>query len=387
LRFFPLVWSGLARNPVRSILTFCSIILAFMLFGVVQGTSAALERIVDRSGGTRLRVTSRIDLGTGLPLAYRNRIGGLGGVDIVSGFTWFPSYFQDSKMSVTANSVDPVTFFAMFPEWELSPGAYDAMLRARTGAIIGAGLVQKYGWRVGERIPLISTLWKQKDGSNVWNFNVVGVYHSKLPGVPSNQFFIRYDYLDEARSEGTGTVMQFAVKIHDPLQGSAIAQHIDELFTNSSDATFTQDESDWLRSNVSNIDNISVGVRVVVSAVLFTLLIVIGITMLQSIRERIPELGVLKAQGFGNRLLTTIVLLESLMLAVPAAALGLLLAALAFPHVFSAVLERTVPLPESVFAIGLALSCALALAGSVLPAYRMQRLKVIEALAYAGGRL
>jgi putative ABC transport system permease protein len=388
VKFVPLIWAGLARTPVRTNLTFCSIVLAFALFGVLQGTTAALDRIVDRSGGTRLRVTNRIDLGTGLPLAYRSRIEPLPGVKAVTYFTWFGGYFQDPKFNLNSNAIDPVSYFAIFPEWDVPGPQYDAMLRTRTGAIVGAELAGKFGWKVGDRVPLISKLWTQKSSAGAtWTFDVVGIYRSRAPGVPANQFFINYSYLDEARSAQNGTVMQLAVRVADPARASSIAQDIDELFTNSSAATYTQDESDWLRSNVSNIDNIAIGARVVVSAVLFTLLIVIGITMLQSIHERIPEFAVLKAYGYPNTTIVTLIVAESSSLCLAASAVGLGCAVILFPRIFSIVAERHAPLPSGVIAVGFALSALLAVAGAILPCWRMRQLSVVEALAQNGGHI
>jgi putative ABC transport system permease protein len=239
--------------------------------------------------------------------------------------------------------------------------------------------MKAYGWKIGDRIPLTTSVAKQ-DGSTDWNLEIVGTYSVTGAQAQANRVLINYAYFDEARQFDKGRVFAFIVSIDDPDRSAAMCATIDALFSNSSDETLTQDEAEFAQAQLRQIGDISAMVNAIVGAVLFTLLFLTGNTMMQSVRERIPELAVLKAIGFSDRMVTGLVLAESALLCMVAAVLGLAVAAAVFPVTESLGIGGGA-LPASVIALGLAIAGVLALVSGLPPARRVQRMTIVDALA------
>lgn len=383
MKYFPLIWAGLWRKRARTVLTLFSVATAFVLFGLLNGVTAGFDSLINRAAdSSRLRTVSRVNVSSPLPLSYRARIAGVPGVVSVMPLNVLLAHYRDPKNNVGGLAVDMSQFEALGSDFLIPKDQMQAMLHTPDGAIVGSELLEKYHWHIGQRVTLQSMVFKQKNGSYDWTFDIVGSYKIRKDGYPeNNDFFLNYHYFDEARAGGNGTVTMYFVKVSDPAKAPQIGQQIDALFRNSPDETLTQSDRAYIRSQIDRVGNINFIVDGIVGAVLFTLLFLTGNTMMQSIRERIPELAVLKTYGFGNTSITALVIGESLLLCLVAAAIGLGIAALAFPSVYKALNVAPLPLPPTVVAAGAAIAVALAMVSALPPVWRARRLKIVDALA------
>lgn len=380
MKFLPLVWAGLWRKRTRTVLTFLSIVIAFFLFGLLQGVNAAFGRGVDLANVDRLVVTNRIALTEQLPYAYQQQIAALDGVAAVASATWFGGYYQDPKNFIFASPVEIDRYLATVPEVEVDEAAVQAMQQNRTAVLVGEKAMERFGWTVGERIPLQSTIWPQGEISNLaWAFDIVGTYATPQDPGQSMGLLFNYAYFDEARFYGNGTVGWYVVRVDDPTRAASVAQAIDALFANSPNETRTQSEKEFAQSFIKQFGDINFIVTSIIGAVFFTLLFLTGNTMMQAFRERIGELAVLKTLGFQDAGVLALVLAEALLLCVLAALLGLGLAVLAFPALEQYI--GTATLPPVVLGAGVGVAVLLALIIGLPPALRGLRLNIVDALA------
>jgi len=379
MKFVPLIWAGLWRKRTRTVFTLLSIVIAFVLFGILQGVAAWLSGFGSASGTHRLYVVSRISQIQPLPSSYLQRIARIPGVHQVAEIAALVGSYQQPSNAVVVLATDPRRMFELYPEWQVPQNQLQQLVRSRTGAIIGARLARLYGWKVGDVIPIHSSVLKN-DGTSDWTFEVVGVYDSPEQPSETDRIIANYEYVDEARHFERGTVQAFIVDIDDPALAAPISAAIDAQFANSADETVTQDEKEFIQGQIRQLGDVSTLVNAIVGAVFFTLLFLTGNTMTQSVRERIPELAVLKAVGFADWRVTMLVLVESTLLCVIAALLGLLAAAALFPATAALGIAGT-SLPPKVFVIGLLIAIALALASGLPPARRASRLQIVDALA------
>jgi putative ABC transport system permease protein len=381
MKYLPLIWAGLWRKPVRTVLTLLSIVVAFLLFGVMHGVAAGIDDIVNQMSDTRLRIQSRVSLSEPLPLAHLARIEGVPGVQGVGLYNFFAGYYQEQKNSINAGAIDIERMTVLFPEIEIDAAAFDAMRVTRNGALIGRDLAAERGWKVGDQIPLRSNVWTRKDGAQEWLFEIVGIYGFADGKIPTNELWLNYGYFDEARAFGNGTVTLYFARIGDPGRAAQISESIDELFANSTFETQTQNERDWLRSRINQIGDMAFFINGIIAAVLFTLLILTGNTMMQSVRERIPELAVLKTYGFSNRAVMGLVFGEALLLCGIAAAAGLAVAAEIAPRIYRLIGAGGLSLPWTVVALGAGVAVLVAVVSALPPARRVQKLNIVDALA------
>ena len=379
MKYLPLIWAGLWRKRARTIFTLLSIVVAFLLFGMLQGVDAWLAGAVEQSRINRLYVLSRLTFTEMLPISYQSRIETVPGVEMVSHFTWFGGYYQDPRNMVISYPTDARRLPEIYPEWQIPKEQLEALIRTRTGALIGARLAQRYGWKIGDRVPLKTNIWTRKNGRDDWSFDIVGIYTVPENPMQENALLFNFEYFDEARAFGHGMVGWYVVNIEDPAQAPRISAAIDRLFRNSPSETRTQNEKEFAQTQLRQVGDIGFMVNAIVGAVMFTLLFVTGNTMMQSVRERIPELAVLKTIGFSDRTVTLLILTESLLLCVFAALIGLALAVAAFP-VMRAVTIMAVSLPAIVLVWGVLAAIALAVVSAAPPAWRANRLSIVEAL-------
>ncbi|HUN73352.1 MAG TPA: ABC transporter permease [Steroidobacteraceae bacterium] len=380
MKYLPLVWAALLRSRLRTLLTFLSIVVAFLLFGVLHGVVGGLDVLINSMSDTRLRVLNRIGFTHWMPIAIRNEIERIPGVTAVAANGYFGGYYQDPKNQLGGSAMDMAALFRIYPELVLPEAERATMLRTRTGAIIGADLASRYGWKVGDRITVDTPIWAHPDGSRSWVFDIVGIFHYSKGDLPTNELWMNYDYF----SEGGGMkdqASQFIVGIKDPASATRISRQIDALFRNSASPTLTQTEKAWAQSNIRRAGNIRFIVNAIIGAVLFTLLALTANTMMQSVRVRIGELAVLKTFGYSNGIVAMLVVLEALMLCLGAALCGLALAALAFPPLMQRVGLSAVPIPLSVIGAGFAIAVCLAIVSALPPLWRASRLDVATALA------
>jgi putative ABC transport system permease protein len=379
MKFFPLVWSSLWRKKARTIFTLLSIVIAFLLFGLLQGVNAWLNAFGTGSNANRLYVVSRVSQVQPLPSAYLHQIETVPGVRQSTYIAGFTGFYQEKRNTLVAFATDAKTFFALYPDWQVAPEQLAAMSRTRAGAIVAAPLMRAYGWKIGDRIPLRTSVMK-RDGSADWNFEIVGIYDVPSTTAEANRILVNYAYFDEARLLERGTAWAFVVAVDDPTRSAQICAAVDALFVNSAYETVTQDEKAYVQGQLRQLGDVSLMANAIVAAVLFTLLFLTGNTMMQSVRERTPELAILKTVGFSDRSVTMLVLIESVLLCVLAASLGLAAAAAVFP-VTAALGIGGSALSLKVVAVGLAIAVALALVSGLPPAWRAQRLVIVDALA------
>jgi putative ABC transport system permease protein len=379
MKYAGLVWAGLWRKKARTILTMLSIIVAFLLFGLLQGVNHGFNEVVENLNVNRLYTSAKTNMVDGLPISYLGRIKAVPDVEHVSHWTYFGGYYREAKNAIPAFATDPEPLFAIYKEIKIKPEYLDAMKRTRTGALVSEQLAKQYGWKVGDRIPLGTSIWTTKEGSSTWYFDIVGTFDVSAYGVGFPSFYINYDYYDEAKAFGNGVVHYYLVSIADPRQATSVAKTIDTQFENSMNETRTQTESALAQANLKQIGDINFIVNAIVGAVLFTLLFLTANTMMQSVRARIPELAVLKTLGFSDGKVLGLVLAEAFILCILAALLGLLLAAMAFPSLRA--LVGDLPLPGSVIRLGVGIAALLALVSGLPPAVRAQRLNIVDALA------
>lgn len=378
MKYLVLVWAGLWRKKARTILTMLSVVVAFLLFGLLQGINQGMNHVFQNLNVDRLYVQSRISMSDGLPLSYLNQIQSVPGVRAVTHWSYFGGFYQNVQNSLPVFAIDASTQFAVYPKITIPHDQIAAMQRTRTGAIISAEIAAKYGWNVGDKVPLQTSIWTKKDGSDTYPVDVVGIMDISAYNAGSfPAFYINYDYLDEARAFGNGSVLFYIVSIDDPRHGPAIAAAIDALFANSSYETTTQTEQVFAQSQIKQVGDINLIANSIVGAALFTLLFLTGNTMMQSVRERIPELAVLKTLGFSDRKVLILILLEAVFLCVGAGLIGLGLARIAFlmmGSLFGA-------LSPSVLETGLGIAILLAIVSGFPPAWRSTRINIVDALA------
>lgn len=383
MKYFPLIWAGLWRKRARTLLTLLSVVTAFVLYGLLSGITAGFDYAIDRfADASRLRVQNRVNITGAVPMAYMPQIENVAGVKGVGPVDPLLGYYQEPANGVGGIAIDIDKLGLLSDDFVVAEDQLEAMRRTRTGAIVGPGLLQKYGWKIGDRVTLKSQVWTRPDGTGDWMFDIVGTYSLKEGAFPDDdEFFVNVDYFDEGRAFGNNLATMYIVRVDDPAQGARIADEIDALFRNSPFETLTQTDRDFIRAQIDRIGNINYIVNAIVGAVLFTLLFLTGNTMMQSIRERIPELAVLETYGFSTTAITALVVGESLLLCLTAAGIGLGIAAVSFPLAFESMGVAPLPLDVSVVVAGTGVAALLAIASALPPIWRVQRLKIVDALA------
>jgi putative ABC transport system permease protein len=380
MKYLPLIWANLLRRKWRSLLTFLSIVSAFLLFGLLHGVSAGFDASIDALSDSRLRVQHRISWTRWQPLSELPEIERVPGVTGVGIYAFFGGYYQDPKNPVNAGGVDPERLFKVYPDLDLPAAQREAMLKTRTGAIVGAQLAEQYGWKIGDHIPLSTPIWQRRDGST-WAVDIVGIYRFKNRAVPATELWMNADYFNEGRGAMRNMVSLYFVAIDNPANAARISHDIDALFKNSASPTLTQSEKEWVGARLRRIGNIHLVVDTILVAVLFTLLALTANTMMQAVRERLPELAVLKTLGYPEAVLNSMVIVEALLLCVGAAICGLAVAAFVFPKVFQAMGVGAAPIPASVPIVGLLIAVGVALVSSAPPLWKSSRLDVVAALS------
>jgi putative ABC transport system permease protein len=380
MKYFPLVWAGLWRKPARTVLTFLSITAAFVLFGILLGLDAGFDSAIDQARADRLLVQARF--GGALPISYRDQIERIEGVTLVAPITAVAGIYQDPKNPLVVVSRDQSSF-RMWPEFPITAEQAKALAQTRAGTIVSKAIADQYRLKIGDKIPIQSRL-PQQDGSTVWTFDVVAVV-GDVPGLPRGYMLGNYAYLDEARSIGKGYVQMFGALVRNAALADKISRAIDDHFSNGDVQTRTVPERTMWQSSLNGFVDIQLLTGAIIGATMFMLLFLTGNVMMQSLRERIPEFAVLKTIGFSDGGLLALVLLESAIPCVLGALIGLAISRSAAPFaVLVLPAGMSLPLPElspMVFLIGIGTAILVAAASSVLPAWRVRRLDIVDALA------
>jgi putative ABC transport system permease protein len=385
MKYLHLILSALLRRKTRTVFTLLSVLAAFLLFGLLDSVRSAFANASnDVAGVDRLITVSKISFTLSLPKSLLERIGALPGVTQVSYANWFGGIYQDPK-NFFANEAVAQNFLDLFPEWQLSAAERAAFRNTRTGAVVGERLAKKFNWKLGDKIPLQATIFPQKNGSNNWTFDLVGIFHEIDPKQRDQEdvLFFNWDYFDEARAFGNGSVGWYQTRVADRNAAGRVAQAIDALSENSDHESKTQTEQAFNASFVSQFADVGLIVAAIMGAVFFTLVLLTGNTMAQAVRERIPELAILKTIGFSNRSVLALVLTESVVLIVLGGTVGLLLAQVAVDALSSS-LGGMLPMSSvgrEIWLRGLALMALIGLLVGALPARRGMRLRIVDALA------
>lgn len=385
MRFVPLLWSNLKRRKIRTVCTGLSILVAFLLIGALLSLRTGFSRGVNLAGADRLVVSQKTAVNQPMPLAYRDRLAEIPGVAAVTYLAAFRGVYQDPRNAFTQLAVNADTWFEMYRDLWVAPDDQLARWkRNRTGALIGQELADRFGWKIGDRIPLQSTT-SPKPGGGAWEFTVDGVYQAGPTGRGgSDLMFFHYAYLNETRTLGRDLVDSYRVRVIDPGRANEVAQQIDARFANSAFETSTSTENAFVRAIAEQVGDVGAIVIAIMGPVLFTIILVCGNSMAQSIRERTNELAVLKTLGFTEGRILVLVLAESFVLPVLAGGIGLsawVLIQRANP-MGGALPMPPLSLPNVAF--GALIAVLLGLIGGIMPAWRVHRLSIVDALRREG---
>ena len=384
MKYFSLVWSALFRSKTRTLLTLLSVTAAFLLFGLLDSVRVAFNSGGSVAGADRLVVASRLSITQMLPYSLQQQLESTPGVKQATYAAWFGGIYQDQRNFFPNFSVGP-GYFDMYPEYEMPKEQMAAFEADRTGAVVGKALADRFGWKIGDTIPLQATIFPNRDGSNDWPLTLRGVFtlkDSKRKG-EENQLMFHWKYFDEANQYVNGQVGWYMVRLDNADHATRVARSIDALSENSDRETKTQTEQAFNQSFAKQFADIGLIVTAIMGAVFFTLLLLTGNTMAQAVRERIPELAVLKTIGFSNRSVLWLVLAEAVLLVVLGGAIGLGIAAALVPAI-SAGSGGMLPmsaLPGQTWAMGLGMAALIGVVVGLLPALRGMRLNIVDALA------
>lgn len=382
MKYFILIASNLKRHKVRTTLTVLTIFIAFLLFGYLSAIAKAFDAGVTLAGQKRIIVRHKVSIIQLLPISYQQRIARIPGVEAVTHQTWFGGYYQKPSNFFPKIPVVPEEFLDMYPEYKLSPEAKQRWLTTRTGAIVGEKTARQYDFKVGDHVPIIPNIWMPRDGSQQWDFEIVGIYTGTEKNTDTTQMFFRYDYFDENRVEAAqGQIGWYVVRIANPDKAAEVAAAIDAEFANSPYETKSEAEGAFVSGFAKQIGNIGAIMIAILSAVFFTILLVAGNTMAQTVRERTEEIGVLKALGFSSTLVLILVLAESCLIAGLGGFAGLGLAyGLITAGIPSISALPVFYLPHERLYIGVALIVGLGLVTGAIPAIQAMRLQIAVAL-------
>jgi putative ABC transport system permease protein len=386
MKYLHLVWASLFRRKTRTVLTLVSIIAAFLLFGLLDAVRTSFAQAgQSANGAARLQTGSKLSFIQLLPQSLQAQIGRVDGVKSVTYANWFGGAYQDPHNQVFSFAVPP-NYLDLYPEVAVTEAERKAFNETRTGALVGERLAQRFNWKVGDRVPLQSTIFPDRQGSKNWQFDIVGILHAtdkKSGGFFDQMFLLNWKYFDDTTPYNQGQVGWYVTRVADVNQADRIAKGIDALSANSDHETRTQTEQAATASWMKQLADIGLIVSSIMGAVFFTLLLLSGNTMMQAVRERTSEIAVLKTIGFSSRSVLAMVLAESVLLLVLGGIVGLALATVVIPAV-SAGSGGMLNLPSvgaSSWVLGLALMALIGVLVGALPAWNAMRLNIVDALA------
>jgi putative ABC transport system permease protein len=377
MKFLPLLLANLKRKKIRTTLTVGSFVVAFFLFGLLGAIRYGFRQGIDVAGADRLVVIGRTSIIQPLPITYHDRILRLPGVKDAAHSTWFGGVYQDVKNFFPQFAIVPDDWLRMYPEFVVDPAQWKAFVDDRQGCVIGRKLADRFGWKIGDKIPLRAPGYF---GGGSWDFYVRAIYRGTRDNDDETQFWLRHDYLyEKAPPFWKGIVGWYVVRVDDPDRALDVARAIDAEFGNSASETRTQTESAFAASMVKQMGNIEFLILAIGAVVFFTLLLVTGNTMAIAVRERTNELATLKAIGFTSRFVLGLVLAESLLIALLGGTVGLWLARVVTAQDLTGGLVLLY-LPVSALAAGLAIALGTGMMAGLIPAVNAMRLNVATAL-------
>jgi putative ABC transport system permease protein len=384
MKYLHLIWAALFRSKTRTLLTLLSVIAAFLLFGMLDSVRVAFNSGGEVTGANRMVTASRLSLTQMLPYSLDSQIKAVPGVKKATFAAWFGGIYQDPKNFFPNFSVGP-GYLDLYPEFTLPAEQRKAWEADRSGAIVGEALAKKYGWKIGDTIPLQATIFPTK-GSNDWSFKLRGIFRVDDEARKGQEqiLLFHWNYFDESNDYVKGRVGWYIVQLDNAGLADRVSHAIDNLSANSDHETKTQTEEAFNQGFAKQIGDIGLIVTAIMAAVFFTLLLLTGNTMAQAVRERIPELAVLKTIGFSNRSVMWLLLAESILLVVLGGLIGLGLAPLLMKAAVAGsggFIQLPSGLPAETIAIGVVLMLAFGVLAGLLPALRGMRLNIVDALA------
>ena len=381
MKYLFLILPNFSRHKLRTALSLLSIVVAFVLFGYLAAIRRGFEFGAQLAGADRIIVRHSASLTRVLPRVYQERILEVGGVSAVTHSTFFVGVYKSPLHVFPQFAVDPAGFLDLRRDFILPPEQKSAWLRTRTGAVVGRATAERFGLEIGDRIPIRSRVWLPKSGGELWIFDVVGIYDGAHRETDVSHFLFRYDYFDAMRRHGTGMVSAFLVRVANPEDAPTVATAIDRLFENSPHPTRSESEAALLRGMASQVGDVGFIVIAILAVVFFTMLLIVGNTVAESVRERWREFGVLKAIGFTNEQVLSLVLTESCLIAVTGGTAGLFLGWLAVSahNPLRGVLPAFV-LSAEALATGAGFVLLLGIISGLIPAVQAMRLNAVDAL-------
>lgn len=383
MSWISLTWANLTRRKLRLVFTLLSIILAFLMFGMLDALRTSLSESVNLTGADRLIALSKVSIIDSYPLSHYEKTRAVEGVDSVVHLNWFGGVYKDGTMQIPVFPMNVEEFFKVYPEVKITPEEFAAWKSDRQGMVIGTVLAERYGWKKGDRVPIKSSIFRKANGGDTWEFNIVAVYTvENSAGWDNQSAMFHYDYYNESLQFGRNEVGWMTIKVKDPNQSEVVAKRVDAQFANSSDETKTGTEKAFTKQFMEQIGNIGKILVSVVFAVFFTMLLVTANTMAQSVRERTNEIGVLKTLGFSAGAVLRLVIGEALFLTVVGGLIGFGLAYLAVSGL-QPTMKKYFPIFEihsSTIITALVLMVALGVITGLWPAVSAMRLKITDAL-------
>ncbi len=379
MKFGRIIFANLFRKKVRLLLTIGSFAVALFLFAFLAVVKDAFGRGADLAGADRLVIINRVSIIQPIPLSYRDKILRIPGVKAITHNNWFGGIYKDKKNFFPQFVIDPENQRQVFPNLIVADDQWDAFLKDREGAIVGARTAQRFGWKIGDRIPIKATIY----GAGAWEFNVRGIYHGQRPQDDETQFWFQWDGFQERISaDQKGLTGWYVLRLNTPDDAVRVAKAIDDEFANSPYETRTQTESAFAANWVKQFGNIKLLILGIGAVVFFTLLLVTGNTMAIAVRERTGELAVFKAIGYSDRTVLFFVLAESLMISLAGGIVGLSWAVVVIPFLGKLVEGRMPPLFLSPIILGYGLLTAIivGLVSGLLPGVSAMHMRVINAL-------
>jgi len=385
MKYLHLVWAALFRRKTRTFLTLVSIIAAFLLFGLLDAVRASFEQAGQSANGAqRLQVGAKLSFIQALPSSLEAQIAQVPGVKDVTFANWFGGAYQDPHNQVFSFAVAP-NYLDLYPEISVSGAEKKAFLATRSGALVGERLAQKFHWKVGDRIPMQSTIFPDREGNKNWTFDIVGILHStdkKSGGFFDQMFLLNWKYFDDTTPYNQGQVGWYVTRVTDVKRTDAVAKAIDALSANSDHETRSQTEQAATANWLKQLADIGLIVSSIMGAVFFTLLLLAGNTMMQAVRERTSELAVMKTIGFSDVSMLAMVLAESVLLLLLGGVVGLGLATLLVPAIGagSGGMLNLPTVGASSWALGAGLMVLFGVIVGAVPAASAMRLNIVDAL-------
>jgi putative ABC transport system permease protein len=382
MKYVYLVWKNLWRKKTRTILTILSIFVAFILYGLLGALQFAFTSGAELANAKRLVVIHKISLIQPLPISYLERISQIPGVADVTHANWFGGYYQDPRNQFPQFPVAADSYLGIYPELVLDDAERSRWLGNRTGAIVGRAVADRYGFEVGDRIPIQATIYPQQDGSRSWEFEIDGIFDTDDPRGNTAYMLFHYEYFDEARAFGQDSVGWYILNVSDPASAGSVADAVDQRFANSPAETKTSTEAAFSEAFAKQFGDIGFIVSAILGAVFFTILLVAANTMAQAVRERIPEMAVLKTLGFRDGSVLGLVLAESIVIALIGglAGLGLAWAVIGVLAEAFATYLPSLYLPGETIVFGLGFMLLLGVVAGLFPALQAKRLTIVDAL-------